>query len=349
MRRWGEEQDWTAFAAWLTTTVGDGRPLTVVDVEHPTASGMSHVTSLVTARPDGDTSAEQQVVVRREPDGHHLFPDADLGRETELLRRLADVGVPVPRIVGASDDPSVLGSPFMVMEWVAGRVAPDLPSYNESGWLADAPPERRHAAWASALTMTAQLGRVDPAVVDDLFPDRGDLGGELRYWIRMLDWVTDGDPSPTLGSAGDHLAETSPETSGRGLAWGDARIGNVIFRDERAVALIDWEMASLGGPLIDLGWWLMTDRAHSEQIGIQRLEGLGSRPETVELWSAESGLDATDVAWHEAFAAFRLGVTLTRLTQLLHARGLVSTEQAAAGADNYGTRILAELLPVPPP
>jgi aminoglycoside phosphotransferase (APT) family kinase protein len=123
----------------------------------------------------------------------------------------------------------------------------------------------------------------------------------------------------------------------------------MIFDAGIPVAIIDWVMASLGWAHLDIGWWLMTDLVHSTQMGCARLDGLGTRSETIALWSAATGLEAADIEWHEAFAALKLGVAIGRVTDVAHRRGLLPPHLRPLAEDNFGTRILAQLLPVPPP
>ena len=89
--------------------------------------------------------------------------------------------------------------------------------------------------------------------------------------------------------------------------WGDARLGNMMIGDDyRVVAVMDWEQPSLGGALHDLGWWLVTDHNQTVGRGLPTPEGLGSRDETIALWSEVSGKSAEDLDWYEAFAVFKM-------------------------------------------
>src|SRR5690606_8522169 len=96
---------------------------------------------------------------------------------------------------------------------------------------------------------------------------------------------------------------------------GDARIGNMIFRDRRCVAVLDWEMATLGPPEMDLGWFLLLDRHHSEGIGVPRLAGLPGPAETVARYEERLGRRVAHLAFWELFAAWRFAVILRRVAQ----------------------------------
>jgi aminoglycoside phosphotransferase (APT) family kinase protein len=338
-------------ARWLSDVSGDDTTATIVDVRAPDAAGSSHSVTFVTAQFDAHgRSVVRDLVLRRDPDELALFVDADLGRETELMQRVHRLAtLPVPEVIGFNPDATVLGTPYMVIAKVPGAVASDNPSYNSSGWLADAAPTRRRAIWQQALRVMSQVTTIDAGAFDDLFPDRLGLHAELAYWHRNLLWAADGSPSPTIDAAWQQLSTSVPPDSPAALSWGDARIGNIVFDAGTPAAIIDWEMASLGGAHLDIGWWLMTDLVHSTQMGCTRLDGLGTRSETIEAWCAATGLDADTIEWHEAFAALKLGVTIGRVTNVAHRRGRMPAELLSMADDNFGTRILAQLLPVPPP
>lgn len=335
-------------ARWLSDVSGDDTTATILDVRKPDASGFSHNVTFVTARFDAHgRSVVRDLVLRRDPDDLALFVDADLGREAELMQRVHRLGtLPVPEVIGFNADDTILGTPYVVMAKVPGAVASDNPSYNASGWLADALPTQRRAAWEQALLLMSRVTTVDAGAFDDLFPERH---AEFVYWHRNILWATDGSPSPTIDAAWHHLSASVPPDTPAALSWGDARIGNIIFDGGTPAAIIDWEMASLGGSHLDLGWWLMTDLVHSTQMGCTRLDGLGTRSETIQAWCAATGLQADAIEWHEAFAALKLGVAIGRVTNVAHRRGLLPPDLLAMADDNFGTRILAQLLPVPPP
>jgi aminoglycoside phosphotransferase (APT) family kinase protein len=82
----------------------------------------------------------------------------------------------------------------------------------------------------------------------------------------------------------------------------------MTFTGTRYVAVLDREMVSLGGPMVDLAWWLMFDRNHSTEAGVARLAGLGSRKETIDRWRGRTGLQVVNLRWHEVFALFQLSL-----------------------------------------
>jgi aminoglycoside phosphotransferase (APT) family kinase protein len=167
------------------------------------------------------------------------------------------------------------------------------------------------------------LRRLDAATLGLDFlakPELGEtpLGQELAYYERYLEWIYFGREHPTVGVSLPWLKANMPnEPSPPNLSWGDARIGNMIFRDNRCVAVLDWEMARLGDPMMDLAWGLFLDRYHSEGNGIERLSGFPSREGTIGLYEEMAGEPVHDIEYYELLAGMRFSVILTRLGQQL--------------------------------
>jgi len=235
------------------------------------------------------------------------FVDTDFREQYDLLDLLhGERLVKVSEMHWYEPDESVLGQPFFVMSRLAGRVPVSFPPYNRSGWLFDANPAQRRALWRSAVE---ELARIHSVPVDLVrFLDKPHLGAsgleqQLTYWERSISWST-GDANPdVLVETGEWLRANLPAQRSDGLSWGDARIGNMAFGDDfRLVGVMDWEQASLAGGLHDLGWWVFFDDYHSTDQGLTRLDGLGTRAETIELWEDLTGNRADDLQWHEVFA-----------------------------------------------
>ena len=104
------------------------------------------------------------------------------------------------------------------------------------------------------------------------------------------------------------------------ISWGDSRIGNIIWDDFRAAAVVDWEMASLAQPEMDLGWWLYFDRQFSEGLGVPRPAGFGSHEETIARYSELMGRPMRDIFYYEIFSGFRFAVVMYRLSDLVFDR-----------------------------
>ena len=103
------------------------------------------------------------------------------------------------------------------------------------------------------------------------------------------------------------------------ISWGDSRIGNIIWDDFRCAAVVDWEMASLAQPELDLGWWLYFDRQFSEGLGVPRPAGFGSHEDTIARYSELMGRPMRDIFYYEIFSGFRFAVVMYRLSELVFA------------------------------
>ncbi|MBK7170184.1 MAG: phosphotransferase [Gammaproteobacteria bacterium] len=125
--------------------------------------------------------------------------------------------------------------------------------------------------------------------------------------------------------------------------WGDARPGNMIFRDFRCVAANDWEGAALGPAELDLGWWLMFDRFAHEGSALARLDGEPSRDEQIALYERHSGRSVRDPFWHEVFAATRFTIVMIRTCQRMSDSGAVPASMNMP-VNNPATQLLADML-----
>lgn len=277
--------------------------IVVTGARHASGAGTANETVLI----DCDTpTGPQGMVVRLTVPGAEAYLDPDVERQASALRWVgANTDVPVPAVHGVDASGEVLGAPFLLVERVDGRVPPDYPNYNVAGQLADLDEADRRTLWHNALDTVAALHRADTSSVDFLEPGLAPL---VEYWHRMSDWVGERTPLGRLVEVRDWLEGSVPTGVPAGLSWGDARLGNMMFAGTRCVAVLDWEMVSLGGPTVDLAWWLMFDRNHSTDAGVDRLAGLGSRDETIEHWRGRTGLPVVDLRWHEVLALFQLAV-----------------------------------------
>jgi aminoglycoside phosphotransferase (APT) family kinase protein len=307
---------------WLRARSGK-RGLLVVDLVQPTANGGTGDNLIVTVQ---DGTRIERVVARLDPTGLSHIHEVSIEQHFRVLQALEPTPVPSPRPLWLETDASVLGVPFMVMSFVDGRAPSDFPIYNEAGFLFEATPDYRRAIWEAALESLVDVHRLDIGAFAFLQrPDRGadGLAQHLAYLHEALADSPAGEPCEPIARALDWLDSTAPANRPAGLSWGDSRIGNILFgEDARVEALLDWDQASLAGPLVDLGWWLLFDRLHGEDYGVPRLAGLGGREETIERWQSSTGHSAMDVEWYEILAAVRLAVVRLRGIQARALRGL---------------------------
>lgn len=322
----GRDLDATAatLAPWLARHLGVGR-VEVGAFGYPRGAGVSNETILFEARwAAGGRDQVDELVLRVAPaPDYQMFYEPEFRMQYDLLATLRATGaVRVPEVLWFEDDPALLGQPFFVMRQMRGRVPVSMPVYNTTGWVVDATPAQRRTLWESAV---GQLAAIHSVPVDAVAfvdrPERGPTGldQQLTYWSQLATWALgDGIPDAVAGLL-EWLADRAPATSAPGLAWGDARIGNMMFGDDfEVVGVMDWEQASLAGPMADVGWWLLFDEMHSSAVDVTRLDGLGTRQETVDLWQDLTGLRVEDLLWHEVFAGCKAGLLALRSRTILN-------------------------------
>lgn len=306
----------TRLHTWLLGQIPGVLEVEIGDLTAPKGTGGSNVTLLgsLTWKDERGAHAEQVVIrlsVNAESSGS--VATADNAAQRQILSVLHDgSSVPVPEVLWYSDDSQPLGGPFWVMRRVEGVVPSDWPPYNTAGFLHDAPVTKRRRLWLSAVSTMAAINRTAHLERFDLLGSPADaLERQLRWWESLAESSTlPGGPIAEVTRLGEHLRKTIPQDGAAGLSWGDARLGNMIFDDFQVEAVLDWEMASLGGGELDLAWWLILDWWDGEGRGYARLEGLGDRAETISLWESLTGRQARNLPWHDAFAAYRLAVVV---------------------------------------
>jgi aminoglycoside phosphotransferase (APT) family kinase protein len=301
-------------ASWLTSKLGAG--VQVSDVHCPTGSGASNETILFCAEwIERSRTIHRNLVLRIHPrEDFQLFLYPRFRAQYDLLRALREAGQPpVPEVLWFEDDLEVLGQPFFVMERVAGRV-PD----SQGALLNEIGPSDRRRLWESSIRMLARIHQTPVSAVSFL----GDasivsLSQYLAETTASLEWAIGSSPHPVIDDMMSWLHENVPAEPTPGLAWGDARLGNLMFDDDfEVVTVLDWEQATLAGGLTDLGWWLYLDEFHRMNDSAARPAGLGSRTETISLWQQLTGQSTRDLLWYEVFAGVRVFIVSLRGAQL---------------------------------
>jgi len=303
--------DVPVLARWMADR---GLPSGPFELVEPLSGGTQNV--MLRLRRGGE-----QYVLRRPPRHLRRRSNDALLREMSVLDALADTAVPAPRVIASCPDPAVLGGAvFYLMEYVDG--------FNPSLTLPDphaGDPAMRHAMGLHAATAAATLGEVDHVAVGlgDVGHPAGFLDRQVERWMSELKSYTalDGYPGPDIPGitrVADWLERNRPTAWRPGLMHGDFHLANIMYSYDgpRVAAIIDWEMATVGDPLLDLGWLLATwpdPNGAAGTIGIGALAaagGLPTRAELVDRYGALSGLDLSHITWYEVLACFKLGIVL---------------------------------------
>ena len=312
-------------AAWLRV------PVESVRIEQ-LSGGSSNLTYLVEAGGD-------RLVLRRPPSSHVLATAHDVGREYRVQSALgaaSGCGVPVPRMVAWCDDESVIGAPFYVMEWLDGVV------YADADAVAHLSDGEARAATDRLVDVLVALHAVDVDAVG-----LGDLGRRSAFLPRQVArWQTQwsrtrADGLDVVDAVGDRLAAWAASRSSDeslSLVHGDFSFNNTLWSrtaPAELLALLDWEMATLGDPLTDLGmltaywgragelmWRDRAPQAHRANAGFPPVDVL------VDRYAAGSGRDVADLGHYEALAVYKLAVIVAGAAARLAGRG--ATERAAS-------------------
>ena len=289
--------DVDALDAWLKDWLG-GEARTEA---RRTEGGMSNPTYFLQR---GDWRA----VLRKQPRAA-LAPSAHaIDREFRVLEALQDTAVPVPKPIRYCADRDVLGTPFYLMEWLDGRV------FHEFATPGVAPQERA-ALYRSMCATLAEIHKLDFKALG--LADYGKPGNyfrrQLSRWARLWSEYRKGDDdNPGLDRMVRWLEERVPESETMALCHGDFRIGNVMFHrtEPRVIGVLDWELSTLGHPLVDLAFnsqaWRMAPDENGGLLGLP-LEDMGIPEEDayLDLYYRLSGSPERLTRFHQVFAMFR--------------------------------------------
>lgn len=267
------------------------------------AGGRSNLTYLV-------SDATATWVVRRPPLGHVLETAHDMGREHRVMAALRDSDVPVPDMVALCRDPAVLGAPFYVMTFIDGTV------FRTQQQLAALPPTAAQVLADELVDVLARLHDVDVAAVGlaDLGRPAGYLERQVRRWGKQLAASRSRD-LPELTELGRRLTGPVPSTQRTALVHGDYKLDNVVVdptHPGRVLAVLDWEMATLGDPLADLVnlvlWWDGVRDADGVPFAAVPAEVPGFPPSSrlAERYAEATGTDVQALPWYLALACYKL-------------------------------------------
>jgi aminoglycoside phosphotransferase (APT) family kinase protein len=321
-------------AEWLARDVTGGEPATVSLLEGPRSSGFSSETLLFDAAwPRLAPRHRLALAARVKPTGYTLYQEHALDEQWRVMDALSrNTTIPVPAIVG--DDTtaaSPLGQPFFVMERVEGVVPADAPPYTVRGWLAESTEAQQARVYERGLETLVAIHAVDWEALDLAFLENSTsnpvgVAAQMDHDDGFLAWVAAGRRLGEFETAAKWLRSNLPADDEVVLNWGDARLGNMLFRDYEPVAVLDWEMATLGAPAADLGWWLVFCRLHTDGIGRPDLPGFPTEDQTVARYEALSGRTVRDLHFYEVRAAFRCGLLLRRFTDMLVETGALQPD-----------------------
>jgi aminoglycoside phosphotransferase (APT) family kinase protein len=313
------------------------------------AGGHSNLTYRVTGA-DGT-----RYVLRRPPLGHLLASAHDMGREHRVISALSDTPVPVPAALGYCADAEVTGAPFYVMAYVDGHVLRD-----RAATEAVLDPPARQRAGQSLVDTLAAIHAVDLDAVGlaDLARHEGYIARQLKRWYGQWE-QSKTRPLPAVDRVHDHLAARIPEQGPATIVHGDYRLDNTMVSERgEVVAVLDWEICTLGDPLADVGllhvyWTGPGDEASAWAGSATTVAGFPDRAELLARYAEVAQRDLSGIDFYVAFAYWKLACILEGVyaryragakgalddsTQLDEFRSQV--ERAAAQADAAAGRLV---------
>jgi len=279
----------SVMSRWLATVLPGGAVPEVTVESGVDANGMSSETIILTGRwEQGGRPFEQRWVVRVAPSAADVpvFPTYRMDHQFDVIRLVGELSdVPVPRVRWLENTGEVLGTPFFLMDHADGVVPPDVMPYTFGGnWFADAPAERQRELQDATVDVLAKLHAIPHAESTFGFLAEVDPPGDTplrRHFGWLKDWyefaVPDIGRSPLVERALTWLKQHFPDdvaATPSVLAWGDSRVGNVLYQDFRPVAVLDWEMATVGPRELDVAWIIFAHMVFQELAGMAGLPGL---------------------------------------------------------------------------
>lgn len=299
--------DASAVHAWLSQHVSslEGEPI----VEQ-FRSGASNLTYLL-KYPD------RELVLRRPPHGNKAVSAHDMKREFLIQQRLRPSYPLVPQVIALCEDPHVIGSDFYVMERINGTIlrrdAPESVDLN---------PDRAEALGQTMISGLAQLHKVDVEILSELSKGPGYISRQVEGWSkRYRGALTDDVPNAEELMA--WLNNNQPEDVASCVIHGDWRLDNMVLdlsHTPLIVGVLDWELATVGDPLMDLGsalaYWI--DRDDEPAFAALRrqpsdLPGMPTRADFVAKYLAETNWPCANFTFYEVFGLFRLTVILQQI------------------------------------
>lgn len=309
------------FAVWLADAIGADGPPTITSLGGPSGAGLSSDTLLLdieSSPTDGGTVQEVVLRLPPPPDAFPIFEQYDLARQVEAMRVVrAGCDAPVPEILWSETTGDAIGVPFFVMERIDGIVPPDILPYTWGSWVTDLDASRVDSMTTDAVDALTEIHSVAPSSVL-LDAERSSATGATtldRHLARMrrhFEWARHDRDFPTIERAFTALGGSIPRIDRPDvLLWGDARIGNILWRDARAVAILDWEMTTVGPRELDVAWMIyfaMTFQSSAESRGLPGVPSLLRRDDVVGRYEMTTSVELKSLDWFLALTALHQSI-----------------------------------------
>ena len=319
----------TVMARWLSTRLPGGVAPQITVESGVDANGMSSETIMLSGHwTQHGEPVRQRWVMRVAPaaDDVPVFPTYRLDHQFEVMRLVGELtDIPVPTLRWIDPDGDLLGRPFFLMDRVDGVVPPDVMPYTfGNNWFADGSTEQQQHLQDATVGVLATLHSISDPVQTFRFLDAGRTGktalrrhfGWVRSWYEFA--VGDIGRSPLLERTFDWLGAHWPAAADAGqpvLCWGDARIGNVLYRDFTPVAVLDWEEASLGPREFDVAWLIFSHLVFQHLAELATLPGLPgvlTEADVSASYRRLTGVELHDLHWFYVYCGLIWAVVFMR-------------------------------------
>ncbi len=303
--------------------------LGITDIVHA-PSGLANETVLLSL------SGGHPGLAVRLPPLEPTFPVYDMATQAAVQNAVAGAGIPAPAPAICVTDTQWIDSTFLAMPRVFGHIPGPAPVFDK--WIGGQSPEGQRVLHDGLIGMLARLHRIDTAALALTELHGPTVDDALTYWTSYVEWASAGEPLPALTEAlawcRTHQPAPPPYDAAPVVVWGDPRLGNLVFDDDfNVVAILDWELAALGPPELDLGWYFGLDGMMDELFG-RRVPGFPERAEALAIYEAAAGRPVHDLEWHEIFALVRALAINDRQQRVAAASGTRYVGGAPAATPN---------------
>lgn len=315
---------------WFAHTLGRGAEPSLSPLTSPGKAGMSNETLLFGMRWKPQECAERdgRFVCRLPPpaDAYPLFPDYDFDRQVGAMRLVAaKTAIPVPRVPWQERGADFLGAPFYIMERIEGEMVSDNPPYVFGGWLAEATPSRQREVQDAMVGILADLHGMSATEEETAFlqvphPGESPLRRYFEWKKALYEWGRDGMRFPLVERLIDWLEARWPAHEGPAVVtWGDARPANVLWRDGKPVAVLDWEIATVGPRELDVGYMIFFHRYFQHiaraMAGIDVMPDFMRCDDVMSAYASRTGTCLQEIDWFITYGLLHQAVTEIRITQ----------------------------------
>ena len=309
--------------AWLAKRLPGAR---ITALNAPESNGMSSETLLfdVSWQDDGQERS-RRCVARLPPDASAMpvFPDYDLAKQFRAMQIARErTRVPVPEMLWHEPDATCIGAPFLVMERIDGEAPPDVPPYVFDSWVLRATPEQQRQLQDSAIRTLAALHGIALDASERDYLRAAGTGSALRRHVQSqrdyYEWVvSDGMRQPLIERTFDWIEAHWPADEGEEvLSWGDARLGNMLFREFEPSAVLDWEMVATGPREMDLGWMIYLHHFFQDftpWVGVPGIPTMMRLADASSTYAAASGHAPKNLEFFTLYAALRHAIVMARV------------------------------------